>query len=936
MLRRPLLCVCLCGILLIWLLQAAGVLLAGQRAIEQFSLPEDREILTVEGTVAERTGKGPVLADLRILSGLAEGSAEAALPKRFRLQVVTEDGDFASDCAYGSRLILAGTFRPYAHAGNPGEFDAADYYGDLDYIGTLRDPEVLEIREGEGTALKWRIRNALSRFREKCLRRIRRVYPAREASVMADLLLGEREGLDRDIKGLFQANGIAHILSISGLHISIIGLTIFRLLRKTCLPVPVCCVIPMGILGAYVLLTGGSISAVRAAGTVILLLLARALGRTPDPPTALGLLAFLLLLRSPAALRSASFLLSFGALLGILLIAPTLQALWEGLFPKKEKIRFLREDTGHPLWEGIRKLAEPLPGALLLTLRISLGLQLATLPVTLWFYYEVPRYAMLLNLLVLPFMTLLLVAGFLSLVPGLGIVGTVSYQILRLMEYLCGLFDRLPGRSWNPGRPRVWMMVTYVVVWLLIAGICSEAGQRFTAALCGRLRFALRFHCGRSHPRAIQQDRTFRPFADLKEIRKAAKKGGKKEIKNGGKEETGKEIKKGGKEESRKEIKKGGKEENRKEIKKESRKEIKNGIRKEASAEGEKTVRGSKFVHTLAALLGLLSVAAFALPRTVPGSVTFLSVGQGDAIFLVTEGREVYLVDGGSTSRERVGEYVIKPFLKYMGCSRIDGIFLSHPDADHVSGLEELVAGRDVWGLRIGGIYVTPQALAEDAELMDALQKSASEESFRRRIPVRTIAAGDTWQSGETAVSCLHPAADFRAEDPNESSMCLLVTLREAGPLLLLTGDIQGAGEECLMEALRELPVFSVSADATCPDVTASRASARDAAAPGTSGSGEISAPGDAHPPLILKVAHHGSRYSTPAEFLTLTRPALSVISAPERSIYGHPHAELLERLTDAGTVTLRTDRCGAITVLTTKQGTIRLSVNEKGGMSKN
>ncbi len=866
MLRRPLLCVCLCGILLIWLLQAAGILVAGQAAIERMTLPGDRENVTVSGCLTGRTGKGPEISALRISGDF--GAYD--YPEKYRLQVLLpEEADtvlgraeekdandeagkvvlggaeeasgnaWLTEIPLGSRVELSGTFRPYSHGENPGEFDAASYYGDLDYIGTLRDPEVLGTEEAEEHALFWRVRNALALFREACVRRIYRVYPAREASVMADLLMGEREGLDREVKSLFRENGIAHILSISGLHISIIGLTIFRLLRKTYLPVPVCCVIPMGILGLYVILTGGSISAVRAAGTVILMLLAQAIGRTPDPPTSLALLAFLLLLRSPAALRSASFLLSFGAVTGILLIAPTLQVLWERIFPKKEKVRFLREDSGHPLWEGVRKLAAPLPGALLNTLRISLGLQLATLPATLWFYYEVPRYALFLNLLVLPFMTLLLVAGFLALLPGLGIIGTVSYQILRLMEWLCGLWDRLPGRSWNPGRPKPWMVVCYVVIWLLIAGLCSEEGERFAKKFFGRLRKMIRGRLN-GNIRGSLGGNTPERFGG--NIRGSLDRNTSGRLRG-----------------------------------------------KTGSGTLEKTLRPGRIAYAAAAALGIVSIALFALPRTVPGSVTFLSVGQGDAIFLVTEAREIYLVDGGSTSREQVGEYVLKPFLKYMGCSRIDGIFLSHPDADHMNGLGELVAGRDTWNLRMDGIYVTPQALEDDSELMEMFLKNASDESFRRQIPVHTITAEDAWHSGETTLSCLHPSADFCGTDPNETSMCLLISLRDAGPLVLLTGDIQGAGEQRLMEALEALPVFSTPA------------------------SEEVGA--SAAPHLILKVAHHGSKYSTPEEFLDLIHPNLAVISAPTRSIYGHPHKELLQRLEDFGAVILRTDRHGAITI---------------------
>ena len=91
----------------------------------------------------------------------------------------------------------------------------------------------------------------------------------------------------------------------------------------------------------------------------------------------------------------------------------------------------------------------------------SAGVILFTLPIQLWFFYEIPVYSVLLNLLVLPFMSVVMAGGILSLIPGLGIAGTVDCLILWWYEWICERFGELPGAVWCVGRPAKWQMVVY-------------------------------------------------------------------------------------------------------------------------------------------------------------------------------------------------------------------------------------------------------------------------------------------------------------------------------------------------------------------------------------------------------------------------------------------------------------------------------------------
>ena len=111
---------------------------------------------------------------------------------------------------------------------------------------------------------------------------------------------------------------------------------------------------------------------------------------------------------------------------------------------------------------------------------MSTSVTLTILPVTLWFFYEYPTWSILLNLIVLPLMSILVMSGLLAmLVPGLGILGTPAYMILKFFETVCGLFDRLPFHNWNPGRPQVPVMVIYYLIWLsvVLSPFCLNKNQ---------------------------------------------------------------------------------------------------------------------------------------------------------------------------------------------------------------------------------------------------------------------------------------------------------------------------------------------------------------------------------------------------------------------------------------------------------------------------
>lgn len=342
----------------------------------------------------------------------------------------------------GSLVIVQGSFHAFAHATNPGEFDAAEYYAVMGRQGRLMKSRVLAASgcfDGFRERL-YRIREYLSLLLDAC-------YDETDASVMKAMLLGEKGMLDAQLKELYQANGIIHILAISGLHLSIIGMGCHKLLHRIRTPSAVNIILCIGLMYCYGMMTGMGTSMLRAYVMFALHLLAGLIGRTYDLLTAATVSAFIILLQQPLYLLHSGFLFSFGAVCGIGILLPAVE---RNLFGKSR--------TEKAFLSGI-------------------AVSLSTLPVYLCFYYEFPPYSVILNLIVIPCMILVLLCGLVSvgaaaLFLPLGAVAAFPVRFfLWFYEMCCMLCLRLPGHIWVVGRPKPWQVLCFfgilmmMVVW---------------------------------------------------------------------------------------------------------------------------------------------------------------------------------------------------------------------------------------------------------------------------------------------------------------------------------------------------------------------------------------------------------------------------------------------------------------------------------------
>ncbi len=355
--------------------------------------------------------------------------------------------DAADGLAIGDQVRVKGTLREFSKGENPGQFNEFEYYRSQKYACKMYASNVEVLQGGRARPLK----NGLRLLRERLARVYDAVIPGDEAGLVKALVLGDKSTLDGDTRALYQRNGIVHILAISGLHISLIGSGLFMLLRGMKMPLRPAAGITAFLCICYGMLTGFSVSAVRAVFMLTFNMAAKVLGRPYDPGEACALCGLFLLLSDPLMLFGASFVLSFAAAIGI------------GYFARE----FAK-------WE---KTGEKTTFAAILKMVLStLAPQLSTVPFIWFYYYEIPVYSMLTNLVVLPGMSFLVVvsavcgcAGLFCLPVARFFAGAV-YFLLKAYRSLCTVTLKLPHPILLYGKPeRIRMVLCYGLMALFFA-----------------------------------------------------------------------------------------------------------------------------------------------------------------------------------------------------------------------------------------------------------------------------------------------------------------------------------------------------------------------------------------------------------------------------------------------------------------------------------
>lgn len=714
--NRPLLSVCL----IILMMVAVSIAVGGERFVKELR-PSPLECIVSQGDTISLQGQ--------IYYFEQKDKYQAVYLKNNSIQYEKQSFQESKIIVYidpdlqvniGNVIQAEGEVSFFQHARNPGNFDQKQYYQCRNIHGLMWAEKVTVIDRQE-----WKLRSGLMKFRLQWKEQLIRMMGDEDGTVLSAMMLGEKSSMDQDLRTLYQANGIAHILAISGLHLSFVGLGMYRMLRRLTGSYSVGGVAGIFFLCMYILMIGCTVSAMRALVMFLFRVGADITGRHYDAPTAFAFAAVVVLLWRPLYLFDGGFWLSFGTVLAILLVLPAFQ-----------------DFAFQGIWA-------------------SVSINLVLLPILLYYFFEFPLYSFLLNLFVIPLMSVLLFLGmagsgiYVVCMPIAKILMKICGVILWIYKKGCNIAIRLPASRIVTGRPQLWQIAVYYVVLCMVLLLLWKKSNRckvLAAALLGMAVFVLGFRWG----------------------------------------EDGKMM------------------------------------------------------------------------------TTILDVGQGDGIFIKGPDGGTYLIDGGSSDVKKIGQYRIEPFLKSQGVSNLDYVIVTHGDSDHMNGIEELIDRKKI-GVTIDTLVLPVQEVW--GEELVALAERAKKEGIR----VVVIAPGQEIMEEELTLTCLQPGeAEEGLETGNETSMVMAVSYGEYD--MLLTGDVEGKGEEELTDLLKH-KYKNCSWE-------------------------------------VLKVAHHGSKNSSSKEFLDVVKPRYAIISAGQKSRYGHPHRETIARLEEAECKIKSTQETGAVMII--------------------
>ena len=817
----------------------------------QRQLPKDGDYITLTGTVNDIREKERYTTVL-----LHTNHAENVL-----VYIPKEDAGLTAqlrrDLRIGGAADARGEVSRFEEIRNPGQFSLCSYYRAQDISMALFADSFTWDTEMFSPYL-----DGLYRIRRFCSRILGQICPDSDRGIFRAAILGEKEGMDQEIKDLYQENGISHLLAISGLHLSLIGSGLYLLLRKSGLGYGGAGLISAAGILSYGILTGVLASAMRAVIMLSVSFLAAYLGRTCDLLSSLSLALCLLAGAHPFLIGQSGFQLSFGAVAGIGLLEKPMEQFLGLSEASRTPLKtlaaqkcFLSKNLSAWKCFVLKNLAaqkcffsENLPAwkfSLKKSLAVSLAVQLATGPIVLWHYFQYPAYGILLNLLVVPLMSYVVISGLLGIALGAVSVsaGKIAigsgHYILQWYHWLCRCFSHLPGSQAIGGRPDKLRIFLYYL------------------ALFGLLRLF-------SQNAAAQKNNL--PAS----------------VKTNSNKET--------------------------------------GIKPKASIIKNHTIN----FRAAAAAVIFFCILCLLPPPQHGLDITVLDVGQGDGIVLQFEGgsiasrgilwlrpssssaapnllaftapfsnasaapspdttpapdtlpppaqntrrsgRGVILMDGGSSSDKQLGKNRLEPYLKSEGISWIDFAIVSHGDEDHISGLRYLLEECPELGI---GALILPEAGINDQGYQKLILAAS-----RRNVPVGYMDAGDWICAGNCRLTCFYPKADMPADFSDRNQQSLVIRADYQDFRMLFTGDVNQEGELMALDFAGEEALSYIQ---------------------------------------VLKTAHHGSRFSSGESFLSAVNPDWAIISYEKGNSYGHPHEETLERMNAQGIKLYQTGEQGAI-----------------------
>lgn len=777
------------------------------------------------------------------------------------------------DLRYGARIRVMTMLERADDFRNPGVSSFTEYLDRKGYdaSGFVKSPLLIERLENERVFLPLAY---LYEWRRLLQKEIDSRFSSETAGVLDAAVLGNRYKLSRSTSERFREGGTFHVLVISGLHITFLGGLVFLIARRFTKNRTLQFLLSAAVLWAYSLAVGAESSVVRAALMFTVVLFGPLVSRHAGSLNALGAAAFALLAWRPADVLDPSFQLTFVSVLAIVLLGwpllrkmsevgswrptretpyppsclPGLRGFAECLFwsEREAKRELERANYSYKLFKiplagtlerfHLQRLLRYVFGAIV----ISASVQVALLPLLVVYFHRLSLASLLLNIWVSLLMAGVAIFAAAALViaqisaplaaPVISIANGLNWTMIHSVDP----FAKVGAASIRLPEYSGWASAIYGLYYLPLTVLAVSLSRWRPLRLP-------------ASERRRETQQTLRFFANsfrslpLKLLSRS--------------HSTAKDAK--------------------------------------VSQTGAKAPHVPRRIVWLAVLAQLLSIALIVFHPFSAGRpdgklrIDFLDVGQGDSTLVTFPDNTTLLIDGGGRpgpfQRDRlargvnddeeetferetrsIGEAVVSEYLWWRGLDHVDYILATHADADHIDGLSDVARNFHV---RAALVARTPGQDQEFDRFSDAV--------FKQQIPLRVVGAGDVLRFGQVTATVLWPVASANPNAPSRNNDSIVLRLQIGDRVLLLTGDIEMAGEARLLQANENL-----RAD-------------------------------------VVRVAHHGSKTSSIAPFVAATQPRFAVISVGQTSIFGHPIPDVVERWRTVGAQVMTTGNCGTITVTT-------------------
>ncbi|RPK28062.1 ComEC/Rec2 family competence protein [Paenibacillus xylanexedens] len=785
-----------------------------------------------------------------------------------------EEQQVAASWKRGDLITLNGSFVLPGEARNFGGFDYRSYLRTLHihWLFKVKGASSVTVVAPEGlgqyNVLRW-----TDWTRHKLGSAVEQLFPEPHAGYMKGLIIGMATDIDPGTYGQFSQLGLTHILAISGTHVAVyvasllLILSWLRLTRETALTI-VLILVP-----AYVLLSGGSPSVIRAGIMSMIGLYMARRGLARDGLQMISAAALLMMWWDPYFLLNVSFQLSFLVTAGLMIYMPLINRLFSS-------------------W----------PKSLAATASVTVTAQLISFPVTILYFNQFSLLSFVANFLlvslisaiVLPLGTVAMLLSFIW-VPLAKPLAWIAMQLNQLTFVSVEWMNSLPGfvLIWATP-PLLWIAAYYAVLYALLYLLHRGNGEQQETAFVEEETAPL----VRGQPSVSMAKMGIRSSMSTM-------------VQDQGK--------------------------NRVDGKESSLTTLGASIAwpeytSAFTARGAGYYSSERMSRTQQWLCGLLAISfiaglwwAYQTPKPAgTGIVQFLDIGQGDSTLITTpEGKHI-LVDGGGTvsfgnteqswktrrDPYEVGAKVVVPLLKKRGIHQLDAVIVTHADQDHAGGLQAVLEQIPVKRFMFNGT-------TSGKDNFDKLLDTAME----RKIPLYAIQQGMSYKADkQTSLHFIAP--DLAHMDVNESGNVpvsehqnhdsVVFLLEMAGASMLFTGDMDAPAEQDLLYMIQDGSLAAQfeqkGADIGVTEGGVQRVLTgllRD-------NSNDYSASSSVSID-VLKVAHHGSKTSSTEAWLQYWNAKTAVISAGVNNTYGHPNPGVMERLEATGSDIYRTDQMGEV-----------------------